>query len=251
MLVDEYAGFLIDLDGVVYVGDEPVRGAIEAIERLRDAGRPFRFVTNSSSATRAEVAHKLSVLGIPADEEEVVSAAWVTATQLTAREIERVFVVGNDSLRRQLSDAGIANTREDSEAVVVGHHDGLTYSDLVTATRLLDANEIPLIAVNADPRIPRPDGIVPGVGAIVRALETATDRTAEVIGKPAPHLFELAIDSLGTDDVVMIGDSPTVDIVGAHRAGISAILATTHAYEYEEITPDATIDTLLDLFAGR
>jgi len=247
MLVDRYAAFLIDLDGVVYVGDQPVEGAPETIGRLREQSVPFRFVTNSSSSTREEIREKLDRLGVPADTEEIITAAWATGEYLADRGIETVYVLGTASLERELRDAGIAISDREPEAVVVGHRPSLTFADLTFVTRLVDRLDIPLVAVNADPTVPTPEGVVPGVGAVVSALETATGRTATVIGKPEPHLFEAAVGSLGTDDVAMIGDTVSADIAGANRFGIGSILVTEHASDPGH-DADATLQTVSELF---
>lgn len=269
MLVDEYDAFLIDLDGVVYVGSEPVSGAVETIGRLRDRGVPLRFVTNNSSQTRAEIRARLDGLGVDAATDEIVSAAWATGQYLRDAGLDRAFVVGTDSLRAELRDAGVTvstpgtardgsvdrdrdrdrDPDPDPDAAVVGHSTATDYWDLTAATRLVYRAEVPIVAVNADAAVPKPDGPVPGVGAIVSAIETATDRTATVVGKPEPRLFEYATAALDAEAVAMVGDSPAVDVRGAVRAGLGAVLVTAHATRGGEgPTPDATITDLRGLF---
>jgi HAD superfamily hydrolase (TIGR01450 family) len=249
MLVDDYDAFLVDLDGVVYVGDEPVPGAVDAIERLRDRAIPVRFVTNNSSRTRDEIRTKLAGMGIDASRQEIVSAAWATGEYLRDRGLETVSVVGTGSLRAELERGGVVVADDAVDAVVVGHDDTTEYADLTRATRLVHRHDVPLVAVNADAVVPQPDGPIPGVGAIASAIETATNRTATVIGKPERRLFDYALASLETDSVAMIGDTPTADVAGASRAGIDAILVTAHAVRSTDgPTPDATISGLADLF---
>lgn len=251
MLVDEYDAFLVDLDGVVYVGEEPVSGAVEALERLRDRGVPFRFVTNNSSQARAGIQSKLAGMGIDVDRDTIVSAAWATLQYLRDRELDTVYVVGTDSLRAELEDGGIAVAAEGAEAVVVGHDSTTDYRDLTRATRLIRDHDLPIIAVNADAAVPKPDGPIPGVGAIVSAIETATGRTATVVGKPETRLFEYALRSLDANAPAMIGDNRMVDVVGADRAGIYSILVTAHAAgSADGPAPDVTIPDLRGLFAA-
>jgi HAD superfamily hydrolase (TIGR01450 family) len=250
MLVDEYDAFLIDLDGVVYVGEEPVRGALEALERLCDRGVTFRFVTNNSSQTRAEIQSKLEGMDIDVDRNTIVSAAWATLQYLHDRGLDTVYVVGTDSLRAELKDGGIAIDAEDAQAVVVGHDSTTNYRDLTKVTRLVRDHDLPIIAVNSDATVPKPDGLIPGVGAIVSAIETATGRTATVIGKPERRLFEYALRSLNADATAMIGDNQMVDVLGADRAGIDSILVTAHAIRSADgPAPDVTIPDLRGLFA--
>ena len=249
MLVDEYDAFLIDLDGVVYVGEEPVRGAVEAFERLLDRGVKFRFVTNNSSRTRAEIQSKLAGMDIDVNRDTIVSAAWATVQYLHDRELDTVYVVGTDSLRAELEDGGITIDAETAEAVIVGHDSTTDYRDLTTVTRLVRDHDLPIIAVNSDGTVPKPDGVIPGVGAIVSAIETATGRRATVIGKPETRLFEYALQSLNADATAMIGDNQTVDVLGADRAGIDSILVTAHAIRSADgPEPDVTIPDLRGLF---
>jgi HAD superfamily hydrolase (TIGR01450 family) len=250
MLVDEYDAFLVDLDGVVYVGEEPVRGAVEALERLRDRGVTFRFVTNNSSQTRAEIQSKLAGMGIEVDRNTIVSAAWATLQYLHDQGLDTVYVVGTDSLRAELEDGGITIAAEAAQAVVVGHDSTTDYRDLTRVTRLVRDHDLPIIAVNSDAIVPKPDGLVPGVGAIVSAIETATGRMATVIGKPETRLFEYALQSLDANAAAMIGDNQMVDVVGADRAGIDSILVTVHATRSADgPAPTVTIPDLRGLFA--
>ena len=249
MLGSDYGGFLVDLDGVVYVGEEPVVGALEGIAELRERDVPLRFVTNNSSSTRSEIRARLERLGIEADEDEIVSAAWATGQYLDEAGYDTVFVVGTDSLRAVLRAAGLAVDGEDPAAVVVGHDETTTYEELTEATRLVDEHDLPVVAVNADAAVPTAEGIVPGVGAITGVIETATGVEATVVGKPEPRLFEYAVSSLGTDDVAMVGDTPSADIRGAKRAGIGSILVAAHATQQPgDPTPDAVIRDLRGLF---
>lgn len=268
MLVDRYDGFLIDLDGVVYVGDEEVTGARETVERLRDREIPFCFVTNTSSKTREEILAVLDGVGIDAALEEIVSAAWATGQFLQGVGVESVYPLGNDSLQAELRRAGIRIVEGDPEAVeeadpnsvenadpdavVVGHDESLTYADLVVATRLLHGGDREFVAVNVDGAVPKADGIVPGAGAVAAAVEAATGVAPTVVGKPEPRLFEIATETLGVEDVAMVGDNPRVDVRGANRLGIGSILVTAHATrrvgDGEEAMPDHEIPDLCGLF---
>jgi HAD superfamily hydrolase (TIGR01450 family) len=249
MLASDYAGFLVDLDGVVYVGDQPVVGANEGIAELRAHDIPLRFVTNNSSSTRAEIRARLERLGIDADEDEIVSAAWATGRYLDEAGYDSVLVVGTDSLRAVLRRAGISVDGEDPEAVVVGHDETTGYAELTEATRLVHEQDLPVVGINADAAVPTSAGIVPGVGAITSVIETATGSETTVVGKPEPRLFEYAVDSLGTDDIAMIGDTPSADVRGAKRAGIGSILVAAHATRQPgDPKPDTVIRDLRGLF---
>lgn len=248
MLADRYDGFLIDLDGVMYVGSQPVPGATEAIASLRDAGIPYRFLTNTSSATREELVAKLDRIGITVDADEIISAAWATGRYLAKHDISSVAVIGNESLRTELESSAVTITDKDPAAVVVGHSSTIRYGDLTRGARLLHHGGCELIGVNGDPSVPRENGIVPGVGAILAALETAGGVEARIVGKPNRYLFEIGLAELAVDNVAMIGDMPSVDVVGAKQAGLEAILVGdrepgTSAAEQ----PDVRIPTIHEL----
>lgn len=254
MLVDRYDGFLIDLDGVVYVGDEPAAGARETIARLREREIPFCFVTNTSSKTREEIQATLDGVGVEADVDEIVSAAWATGQYLQSVDVNRVYLVGNDSLRAELRRSGIRCDERRPPAVVVGHDHSFDYDDLLAATRLLHDGDrdTAFVAVNVDGAVPKPEGVVPGAGSIAAAIEAATGVTPTVVGKPEPRLFEIATAYLGVENVAMIGDNPRTDIRGANRLGIGSILVTAHATrradDGDDTNPDVEIDDLGGLF---
>ncbi|WP_225333103.1 HAD-IIA family hydrolase [Halomicrobium urmianum] len=255
MLADRYESFLVDLDGVVHLGDDPVPGAAASVRELRDRGKRVRFVTNNSRSDREALADHLGGFGIDADPEDVVSAGWATAEYASERGVESAYVVGGPGLVGMLESAGIAVRGDDVDvretevdAVVVGHDEAVTYDDLERATRLIYHGGADLITANADGWYPTEGGVSPGTGAIVAAIEAATETEATVVGKPEPHLFEMALAGL-PEAAVMIGDNPRSDVVGATRAGVDAVLVgDERSVEADGIEPVATVDDLTDLF---
>jgi len=249
MLADEYGAFLFDLDGVVFVGDEPVTGAVETLRRLRDAGKEIQFVTNNSQHTRRAFAEKLTGFGIDARPEQITSAASATAEYLADRGVESVHLVGMDGFRTELGRRGIDDSERDADAVVVGFDPTVTYDDIETATRLVYERDLPLVATSGDTSYPSGDGVAPGTGAILRAIEAASGTEATVVGKPNAPLFDLALDRVSTRPVVMVGDTPGADVEGARRAGIDSILVSLHcrADRADAVDPDVRIETPIDL----
>ncbi|WP_251329688.1 HAD-IIA family hydrolase [Haloplanus pelagicus] len=249
MLADEYEALLFDLDGVVFVGDEPVRGAVETLRRLRDAGKEIQFVTNNSQHTRREFAEKLAAFGIDARPVEITSAASATAEYLADRGVESVYLVGMDGLRAELRQRGIADRERDADAVVVGFDPTVTYDDIATATSLVYDRDLPLVATSGDTSYPSGDGVAPGTGAILRAIEAASDTEATVVGKPNAPLFDRALGRISTRPVAMVGDTPSADVAGANRAGIDSILVSLHCRAGHDVdpSPDVRIETPLDL----
>jgi HAD superfamily hydrolase (TIGR01450 family) len=231
-LLAGYDNVLLDLDGCVWVGDAVTRGAPEAISELRAAGKALTFLTNNSRRSPEEYVRKLWSLGLRASLEEVVTAGaaiqYVLADQGTRRP---TYVIGSQAIFRHVTDAGqrIVNGTEhqtSAEVVVVAGHDAFNYTELQTATRaLLQGAE--MIAADRDPTFPAEDGLSPGTGAIVAALEYATERTAQVVGKPEPQIFKTALDRLGPGRTLMIGDRLDSDLAGAAAAGLDAAIVLT------------------------
>ena len=236
---------IFDLDGVIYRGDVPVPGASELVAWLHGAGVLVRFATNNSMVTRAAYVERLGAMGIPTAIAEIATSAWVTGEHLRrhAPDVRVVLGVGGDGMRQEIVAAGLEVVMADAagppdepggplsrrfDAVVVGLDPALDYARLATAMSAVAAGAR-LIATNADARYPTPAGFLPGAGAIVAALATATGVTPEVIGKPAPAMFRaiLEMSGIGADEAVVVGDNPDADVAGAHRAGCAAILVLT------------------------
>lgn len=236
---------ILDLDGVVYRGTEPIAGAAELVDWLHARGILVRFATNNSMVARAAYVERLGAMGIRAVADEIVTSTTATVAHLAlhAPDVRSVLAVGAEGMQLELAAAGLDVVMAGSaapagylggaldrsyDAVVVGLDPELDYSRLAVAMTAVAAGAR-LIATNADTRYPTAAGFLPGAGSIVAALATATGMTPEVIGKPAPAMFQAILDSSGVSgaDAVVVGDNPAADIVGAHRAGIAAILVLT------------------------
>ncbi|WP_254546867.1 HAD-IIA family hydrolase [Halomarina pelagica] len=250
MLAERYDAFLFDLDGVVVVGDRPVTGAVETLDRLRDRGVPIRFVTNNSRSTREAICGHLRGLGIEARTAELFTAASETAAHLADAGAESAYVLGGDGLAEELRRHGLEPVDGEAvavDAVAVGLDRSATYDDLATATRLV-RDGAAFVAANDDATYPTEGGVAPGTGALVAALRTATGREPTVVGKPRSALFERALSGLD-GRVVMVGDSRTADVAGARAAGIESVLVTEHAREEDDgPEPDAVVSTPAGLF---
>jgi glycerol-1-phosphatase len=253
MIVDRYDTLLFDLDGVLYRGPEPIDGAPETVATLRSLGKRIGFVTNNSSRTPDAIARHLTSLGIDARAEEVETSALATAALLRSRAVASAFVVGGEGLREALREAGVTpldRGADRADAVVVG----IDPSFLVTGSRLVRGGAA-LIASNADATYPAADGMtLPGAGAIVAALETASGATAEVVGKPNGPIFREALRRAGGRRPLVVGDRLDSDIEGARRLGWDSALVLTGVSEQEDarrtgITPTYVIERLERLIA--
>lgn len=230
-LADCFDAYLIDLDGVVWVGDEPLPGAIHTLRTLADRGARLVFLANDPRGARSHYAARLSAAGYPANEADIVTSSWATAAFLSAQDDTRArstFVVGSPALHDELRKVGLRLLNgplgRDADIVVVGGHDRFGYDELRVATQAAWRGA-EIYATNRDATFPMPDGPWPATGAIVAAVEAATGRRALAVGKPEPFMFKAALARLpGHSRAAVIGDRPEVDIAGGNAAGLTTIL---------------------------
>jgi glycerol 3-phosphatase-2 len=257
-LADEFDGLLVDLDGVVWIGREPVPGAVEALAVLIEGGKPIVFVTNNSVKPPDAYIERLRELGIPVPDGQVVTSAEATA--LLA--LDRVgpgataFVIGAPGFKEVVAATGLRLLSGDdgraAEAVLVSAHREFGYDELATANFALQGGAA-LFATSRDPTLPMPGGALPGTGAVLATVETASGKRAEIGGKPEPHLFKRALALIpDSSRVAMVGDRIASDIEGGRRAGLATILvlsgaSTREEAETEEKPPDHVIDGLGEL----
>jgi HAD superfamily hydrolase (TIGR01450 family) len=258
-LADEYDGLLVDLDGVVWIGRDPVPGSAEALSELIEGGKPVVFVTNNPGRPAATYAERLRAIGVPAEEDRIVTAGMVTAALAAGRaggDAAGAFVIGAEAFRETVAAAGLrpleGEAGREAPAVLVSGHRGFDYEELLTATLALQGGAA-LFATSRDPTLPMPGGAWPGTGSILAAIETASGAVAEIGGKPERHLFELASERLGAAGrVAMVGDRIASDIEGGRRAGLATVLVLSGASTREEAEaldepPDHVVDDLAEL----
>jgi HAD superfamily hydrolase (TIGR01458 family) len=248
-MLERIHALLIDLDGVLYVEDEPVAGARAAVERLRGGGFALRFVTNTTAHSRARTLEKLDRLGFPVDGQELVTPAALAVRHCRDRGHKHVALVMNDEVKRDFED--LEETDGAVDAVIIGDlGSAFGYDVLNRAFRhVMDGAE--LIALQKNRYWLRADGLSLDVGPFVAAIEYATGRQAYVVGKPARSFFEEILSDLGVDatEAAMVGDDIESDIGGAQRAGLVGILVQTGKYREEAvratgIEPSVTVATI-------
>ncbi len=257
-LADRFDAFFLDLDGVVYVGEQALPGAPEAIARLRAEGKRILFLTNDPRHARRDYAAKLERLGVSATVDDVLTSGSATALYLARHgeaEGRTVYVIGTEELKDEMRAVGLRVLEGDdgrnAEFVVVGGHGGFDYWELKTATQAVHRGAA-LYACNRDATFPMPDGPWPAVGAIVAAVETASGTTAIAVGKPEPPMFEAARAIVGdVERIAMVGDNPASDIDGGRRAGLTTILVDRSARPRPEPSPDLVVRDLSGLFEER
>jgi HAD superfamily hydrolase (TIGR01458 family) len=243
---------LLDLDGVLYVEDEPICGAVEAVRQLRAQGLALRFVTNTTSRPRHEVLARLRRLGFPVGAEELVTPARLAVEHCRSAGLRRVLLLMRDDVKEDL--AGLEEVGSGADAVIVGDlGEAFTYPVLNHAFRqLFDGAE--LVALQRNRYWRTPDGLSLDVGPFVVALEYASGRAAVVVGKPAPEFFATVLAGLGTGaaTTVMVGDDIESDVGGAQRAGLTGVLVRTGKYRADVVAasgirPSATVDSIADV----
>ena len=247
-------GYLIDMDGVVYRGNELVPGANRFVSLLRSRGVPFRFLTNNSQRTRRDVAAKLARMGIEVEEEHVFTCAMATARFLAQQKKEgTAFVIGEGGPLNALHVNGYAIVDHDPDFVVVGEGRTFTMELVESAVRMI-LGGAKLIATNLDPNCPTASGLRPGCGAMVAMLEAATGVKAFSLGKPSPIMMRAARKELGltTDQTTMIGDTMETDILGGVQLGFHTILVLSGGTKRDDLAgyayqPEVVVDSVADL----
>ena len=230
--IRRYDQVLLDLDGCLWIGEEALPGAADAVTALREAGKAVAFLTNDVRHAPEEFVRKLWRLGMQAALSEVVTAGSAVQYLLSDRNGGAAFVVGSQALVDHVAEAGmrIVNRTEfasRADVVVVGAHDALTYAEIRTAAQAV-ARGAELIGATRDASFPMPDGPWPGSGAVLAAVETAAGRTADrIAGKPEPAMYEAARDRLGEGRCLAVGDRLEIDVLGARRAGMDSALVLT------------------------
>jgi HAD superfamily hydrolase (TIGR01450 family) len=257
-LADRYDGLLVDLDGVVWIGREPLPGAVETLRHLLEDGRGLVFVTNNPGRPPSTYVERLRQAGVPAGEGRVVTAGVVTASLAAERVGEggAALVIGAPAFHETVTAAGLREVSGEeargADAVLVSGHRGFDYEELLAATRALQGGAA-LFATSRDPTLPMPGGAWPGTGSILAAVETASGKRAEIGGKPERHLFDAARELIGgAERVAMVGDRVSSDIEGGRRAGLATILVLSGASTRDEVgaadpAPDHVLDDLTGL----
>ena len=231
-LAASYEQFILDLDGCVWIGGEPTPGVVEALDALREAGKQVAFATNDPRGATEDFVTRLWRLGVKASLRDVVTVGGALQHLLAeTRSGHTAFVIGTPPLRKHVAVAGLrvlngTDLASRAEVVVVAGTEDLVYDDLRQAT-LAVRRGADFLATGRDPTYPQPDGLWPGTGAILVAVEYATGRTAEIVGKPEPQLLRTALDRLGDGRTLVVGDRVDTDLAAAAAMDLDAALVLT------------------------
>ncbi len=246
---------IVDMDGVLWRGDEPMPGLAEFFSFLRQHHIGFVLATNNSSWLPEQYAAKLARFGVEVSPEYILASAQVAAAYLAgfAQPGTRVYAIGEEGIRRALEQRGFVLTDEGAAYVVVGWDRRLTWDKLTTAALLIHAGA-GFIGTNSDTNYPTERGPVPGNGAQLAALETTTGVAPVVVGKPEPWMYEQALRRMGArpETTAVIGDRLDTDIAGGIRAGLTTVLvlsgiATEASLAASPIKPDLVCASIEEL----
>ncbi|MEN6443259.1 MAG: TIGR01458 family HAD-type hydrolase [Methanoregula sp.] len=247
-------GLLIDLDGVLYVGDTAISGAQDTIEFLKEQKIPFRFVSNTTRKCRETIARHIYGMGIGIPVEYIFTPPLAAVAYMKKSGKNRVYLLTTGDVHKDFEPACVCNCSCDVDYVIIGDAgDKLTYDSLNRAFRHINGGA-ELIALEKDRYWMAPDGLSLSAGPFVEALEFATGKTPVVMGKPSLTFFELALNDMGLTppEAAMIGDDIVTDIGGAQNAGMKGILVRTGKFSEErmkgtEIKPTYIINSIADL----
>jgi HAD superfamily hydrolase (TIGR01458 family) len=245
-------GFLIDLDGVLYVGDRAIDGAKQAIDLLTEKKFRVRFVSNTTRRCRKTIAERLHRLGFEIEEAAIFTPPLAAVSHMNAAGKHRCLLLTTGDVHRDFEQwCDRSADPGHIDYVVVGDAgEKMTYEALNGAFRAVNAGA-EIIALEKDRFWMAPDGLMLSAGPFVAALEFATGRTATIMGKPSRQFFALALRdmNLPPDQVAMVGDDILTDIAGARKAGMKAVLVRTGKFSQESlngaaIKPTAVIDSI-------
>lgn len=258
MLIDKYDSLLLDLDGVVYRGKQPIAWAVESIRNAKDLGKKVGYITNNASRTPEQIAGQLSDFGIQVKPGEIIGSAAAAAKLLASKLTGgRVLVVGGDGLRVEVAKLGfevVDTASERPDAVLQGFSPEVGWPQLAEASFAIQAGAI-WIATNQDWTLPLEQGIAPGNGTLVGAVHTAVGILPEFAGKPFRPIFDAALEQLQISKPLVVGDRLDTDIKGARAAGLESACVLTGIAGNRELLaarsderPNYIIQDLRDLF---
>ncbi|AFJ02824.1 putative sugar phosphatase of HAD superfamily [Methylophaga frappieri] len=250
--IENIGGLIIDMDGVLWHGNNALPGLSEFFALLRSVKLPFVLATNNASLTQTQYIDKLASMSVEVSADEVLTSSMATARYLKENlpdDKKRVFVIGEAGLRHPLEEQGFSLTDlidlkpthpdesvDWADVVVSGLDRKLTWDKLATATLNLNHGAL-FYATNADSSLPTERGEVMGNGGVLAALTSVTGKAPRVIGKPEPILYQQAFEILGTEkhNTIAIGDRLNTDILGAVNAGIRSLMVLTGVSTASEV----------------
>ena len=227
--IKKVKGFLLDLDGTLYLGEELLPGAEVFLKKLRERGKKILFLTNNSSKTPLEYREKLSRLGIVASSFEIFTSLEGAVVYLKKKRVQSLFPLATSSVVKYLEKQGFQIAEDSPERVLLTYDTELCYEKLATACLLIEKG-VPYVATHPDVVCPTPWGMLPDCGAMLAMIQAATQRSPEVVlGKPHPEFGRAALErlQLPPEQVVIVGDRLYTDMEMGHGLGLFTLLVLT------------------------
>jgi len=254
MIPSNIKALILDMDGVIWKADAPIGDLPAIFKRIRERGLKFVFATNNGTKTPEEYQKKLAELGVEIESSQVVTSALGIAFMLSQkyRHGTKIFMIGEEGIKNALKEKGfeivsIANA-EEAEVVVMGIDREINFQKIAEATLLVRAGR-PFYTTNTDRTFPTPRGEIPGSGAWVSVIQTATGIEPIVAGKPFPYLMELSLERLGTkkEETLVVGDRLETDIAAGQAVGCPVAFVMSGVSKIEEAEK---WNPKIDLIAG-
>lgn len=259
MLPSHIKSLILDMDGVIWRADSPIGDLAATFQRIRARGLKYVFATNNSTKTSEQYVERLQAFGVEVEPWQVVTSSQAAARLVaqTFPQGTKVVVIGEDGLRIPIEQEGfeIVSLENASKAqvVVMGMDRGVSFEKLSEAT-LLIRKGIPFYATNTDKTFPTPRGQIPGAGAWISVITTATNVQPTVAGKPFPFLMDLSLEKLGTskEETLVVGDRLETDIAAGQAVGCPTALVLSGVSTREQAanwnpTPDIIVEDLSEL----
>lgn len=252
--LDGIDAIFLDLDGTIYLGGEPIEGALDFLERLKQRGIRRFFLSNNSSKSVSQYLEKLTSMGIPATEQDILLSTHDLLSWLKKEGITETYLVGTEGMREMLEDDGIRTRAQSPQYVVLGYDTEINYEKLSTASIHLHRG-VPMVASHPDIVCPSPDGGLPDTGAYIDLFEATTGvRPVHICGKPNPGMILHKIVELGLrpDNCAMVGDRLYTDIEMAERSGVHGILVLSGEATMSDVSqatqkPSLIVDSVASL----
>tara|TARA_B100001996_G_C18558965_1_gene553837 strand:- start:54 stop:842 length:789 start_codon:yes stop_codon:yes gene_type:complete len=245
--LENIKAIFLDLDGTIYLGDKLIDGALSFLERCRERGIAYYFLSNNSSKSVNEYLEKLQRLGIEAMPDDVLLSTHDLIAYLGQHNYSETYVVGTEGMKSMLHAQDIETESSQPELVVVGYDTELTYEKLVKASVFLHQG-VPLVASHPDMVCPSPNGGLPDVGAFLALFEKTTGKKPmHICGKPNPGMILHKIESLGLHpkECAMVGDRIYTDMEMAKQANVVSILVLSGEASLEDLNDDQEIDIIV------
>lgn len=246
---------ILDMDGVLWRGNQPIGDLQRIFERINDLGLKVICATNNSTSTPAQFAEKITSMGGSLPAKSILNSAVASAIYLKESHPQGgpVFLVGETGLKSAMEENGFRHSDQNPLAVVAGMDRKFTYEKMARAAHWIRSG-VPFIGTNSDKTFPLPNGLAPGAGSILAAIEAASGVEPLIIGKPSPFLYQVAMHIIGVEpqETLAVGDRLETDILGGQRAGMRTALVLSGVTTPEQLAawpnpPDLTAADLTEL----